>query len=75
MAKFKFFILCFSVMVFNSCSKSDTVADDISENLYPNVATTFSGKIDLNNLANYENQSIPNYITKDNTNGNPITNK
>ena len=62
-------------MVFNSCSKSDTVADDISENLYPNVATTFSGKIDLNNLANYENQSIPNYITKDNTNGNPITNK
>jgi cytochrome c peroxidase len=75
MAKFKFFILCFSVMVFNSCSKSDTVADDISENLYPNVATTFSGKIDLNNLANYENQSIPNYITKDNTSGNPITNK
>lgn len=62
-------------MVFNSCSKSDTVADDISENLYPNVATTFSGKIDLNNLANYENQSIPNYISKDNTNGNPITNK
>lgn len=62
-------------MVFNSCSKSDAGADDISENLYPNVATTFSGKIDLNNLANYENQSIPNYITKDNTSGNPITNK
>ncbi|CAN1511739.1 MauG Cytochrome c peroxidase [Flavobacteriaceae bacterium] len=75
MDKFKFLVLFFSVMVFNSCSKSDTVADDISENLYPNVAATFTGKIDLNNLANYENQSIPNYITKDNTNGNPITNK
>lgn len=29
--------------------------------------------IDLDNLFNYENQSIPVYITKDNTDGNPIT--
>lgn len=34
-----------------------------------------SGTIDLNDLFDYENQGIPNYITKDNTpNGNPITN-
>ncbi len=31
--------------------------------------------IDLQNLFNYEDQAIPNYITKDNTDGNPITNE
>lgn len=39
------------------------------------VSTTFNGKIDFDNLTNYANQSIPNYITKDNTEGNPITNE
>lgn len=34
-----------------------------------------SGTINLNQLFNYENQSIPNYITKDNTTINPITNE
>lgn len=29
--------------------------------------------IDLNSLFNYENQPVPQYITKDNTDGNPIT--
>lgn len=29
--------------------------------------------IDLTNLPNYGNQTVPTYITKDNTNGNPIT--
>ncbi len=29
--------------------------------------------IDLNNLLNYEAQAVPNYITKDNTDANPIT--
>jgi cytochrome c peroxidase len=32
-------------------------------------------KIDLNNLSNYANQTVPAYITKDNTAGNPITDK
>jgi len=32
-----------------------------------------SGTIDLNNLPNYANQNIPDYITKDNTGANPIT--
>jgi len=32
-----------------------------------------SGTIDLNNLFNYSNQTTPNYITKDNISGNPIT--
>jgi len=34
-----------------------------------------SAGIDLNNLANYASQGQPNYITKDNTAGNPITDK
>jgi cytochrome c peroxidase len=32
-----------------------------------------SGTVDLNNLFNYANQPVPSYITKDNTQGNPIT--
>lgn len=32
-----------------------------------------SGTIDLDNLLNYQNQDIPEYITKDNTIDNPIT--
>lgn len=34
-----------------------------------------SATIDLDNLFNYENQPIPNYINKDNTTTNPITNE
>jgi hypothetical protein len=41
----------------------------------PNVTNTFSGKIDLNKLQNYANQTVPAYITKDNTVGNVITDK
>ena len=37
------------------------------------VAITFGGKIDVANLANYENQGKPAYIVQDNTNMNPIT--
>ncbi len=38
------------------------------------IAATFGNNIDLNNLLNYANQNIPNYITEDNTENNPITN-
>jgi len=34
-----------------------------------------SATIDLDNLFNYANQDIPDYITKDNTDGNPIDDK
>jgi cytochrome c peroxidase len=39
------------------------------------VKIVFGGKIDLNNLQNYEAQQKPAYIVKDNTSGNPITNE
>jgi cytochrome c peroxidase len=43
--------------------------------LYPNVNAAFSGKIDLNKLQNYANQTVPTYITKDNTIGGTLTDK
>lgn len=51
-----------------SCKK-----DIVETSTYTAVDTTFKGAIDLNNLENYANQTIPNYITKDNTGGNSIT--
>lgn len=66
------FALCCFVLV--SCSNDDT-----TETLIPVENTNgldFSDilNIDFENLHNYENQSIPNYITKDNTTpGNAIT--
>lgn len=63
------FLIAISLL---SCSNHD---NNSTTDLYPNVTATFSGKIDLNNLSNYANQSKPAYITKDNTTGNPITDK
>ncbi len=40
---------------------------------YAIVAEVFEGRIDLENLDNYADQDIPDYIDKDNTEGNVIT--
>lgn len=61
-----------SVVSLISCNNND---DYSSVESYPNVEGTFGSSIDLNNLDNYANQSIPAYITKDNSNLNPITDK
>ena len=61
-----------SLFTFYSCSNS--TESEIATS-YPNVIEAFTGKIDLNNLSNYANQTKPAYITKDNTAGNPITDK
>lgn len=37
------------------------------------ITTVFAGSIDLDNLDNYANQTVPDYITKINDGGNPIT--
>lgn len=37
------------------------------------ILATFDGKIDLTSLANYADQEVPNYINKDNTEENVIT--
>lgn len=60
-------------MLLASCGSSDSEYQNIDS--YPNVAATFGNNIRLDNLANYANQPIPNYITRNNVNGNPITDK
>lgn len=69
----KLFLIPVLALLF-SCSKS---SEDVYEPLasYPNVEAAFGTKINLNSLYNYANQAIPAYITKNNVNGNPITDK
>lgn len=51
-----------------SCSSStESEYQSVTTEEYPNVEATFGTKIDLANLYNYANQTIPNYITKDNS--------
>lgn len=60
-------------ILLTSCNKSDDSYQDIK---YPNVKATFGSAIDLDNLLNYQGQTVPAYITKDNTTiGNSITDK
>ncbi|QBN17548.1 cytochrome-c peroxidase [Flavobacterium nackdongense] len=75
MKKIASFLLVNFTLLLSSCSGGNDSNDYTVVDLYPNVTSKFSGKIDLNNLANYANQTIPAYITKDNTVGNPITDK
>ncbi|MDI1255785.1 MAG: cytochrome c peroxidase [Flavobacterium sp.] len=74
--KTKIILLPALLLLLNACSKSD---DDPQEYIpvdpYPAVTAAFGDNIDLGNLVNYANQPIPVYITKDNTVGNPITDK
>jgi cytochrome c peroxidase len=66
--------LLFSFLI--SCnSDDDTAYQAIVTTTFPNVTEAFGTKIDLNNLVNYANQPIPNYITRINGTNNPITDK
>lgn len=71
--KIAFFLL--SVFYFVSCNKNDATDYIPITESYPNITTTFGTTIDLNNLDNYANQPIPNYITRFNGANNPITDK
>nr|WP_315155169.1 cytochrome c peroxidase [uncultured Flavobacterium sp.] len=75
MNKANLIFLSIVVMIISSCSKNDNETNYNTIDSYPYVSKTFSGKIDLNKLLNYQNQSVPSYITKDNTSGNSITDK
>ncbi len=57
-----------------SCSNN---SDDNYEQVttYPFVEAEFGSSIDLENLSNYANQAVPTYITKNNAQGNLITDK
>ena len=70
----KYLVLLVLTLLFWSCSK-DSVSDYEAIDADVILKSTFGTKIDLENLANYANQPIPDYITIDNTAGNPITDK
>lgn len=57
-----------------SCG-SDENNEYVPVAMYPNVEAAFGSNIDLANLANYANQTVPPYITKSNVGTNTITDK
>ncbi|MDA8886354.1 cytochrome-c peroxidase [Bacteroidia bacterium] len=69
-----FLILAFILMGVYACKDDDTIGDP-EEVSYDAITAKFGATIDINNLPNYATQSIPAYITKDNTAGNEITDK
>ncbi|MEO9485541.1 MAG: cytochrome-c peroxidase [Ekhidna sp.] len=70
----KWLLLLPMIYFLTSCS-SDTEPETISTTDQDAVLAQFGGDIDLANLPNYANQEVPGYISKDNTNDNPITDK
>lgn len=64
----------FLVALSYSCGSDDS-SNYIEIDPYAAITATFGGAINPESLYNYANQSIPGYITKDNSAGNFITNK
>jgi len=64
--------LCIISMSF-SCGSDDN--EYVPVETYPNVTAAFGSNINLSNLANYANQTVPAYITKNNVGSNLITDK
>jgi cytochrome c peroxidase len=64
------------LFILTGCSKSDvtTPVAVTPIDALTNTKATFGTNIDFANPLNYANQSIPSYITLDNTGNNPITN-
>ena len=66
----------FPVVIVCCCVLYACKDEDIAASVgNPATEAAFGSEIDLNNLANYEAQGKPAYINKDNTAGNPITDK
>ena len=60
--------------ILNACSSNST--DNYQDvDPYPNISAAFGNTIELDNLPNYENQTVPAYITKNNSLGNNISNE
>ena len=66
--------IALSLFLSSSCQlNDDPIEIDIDFPVPSAVETTFDGNIDLDNLLNYANQTVPDYITKDNTGANDIS--
>lgn len=66
---------CAIVVTLSSCNDNDEENYTTITPSYPAVEAEFGSSVDLNNLANYANQTVPSYITKDNSGLNPISDK
>ncbi|MFN5705034.1 MAG: hypothetical protein ACK45U_04190 [bacterium] len=71
---YSLFILAAGLLIV-ACTKEESEVSNNTIDPYAEVNSVFKGKIDLENLANYANQTIPTYINRDNTNSNPISDK
>jgi cytochrome c peroxidase len=70
-----FFLSLIAFGVLTSCSNNDEETYIDIDTAYPAIEAAFGSSVDLNNLENYANQSIPSYITKNNGNLNPVSDK
>ncbi len=66
-------LLLLTCFLFAAC-ESGLEPDDVDVQTDA-VQAMFNGRIDLNNLANYADQNIPDYVNRDNTAGNTINNR
>lgn len=66
--------ISWGLLSFSFCQCGNSDETTLSKS-YPAIAAKFGQQIDVKNLANYEDQTIPTYITKDNTGLNTITNE
>lgn len=77
---FRIKFILFLALAIISCAKDDSTIPDIEAPPVTDdpeltaIELTFGGKIDLDNLYKYADQAVPDYITKDNTGGNRISN-
>ncbi|WP_436516018.1 cytochrome-c peroxidase [Ekhidna sp. To15] len=70
----KWLLLLSLIYFLNACSSAE-VEETITISDQDAILEQFNGDIDLNELPNYANQAVPAYISKDNTSGNPITDR
>ncbi len=69
-------LLFFTIVVtLSSCNDNDEKSYTAIIPSYPAVEAEFGNSVDLKNLANYANQTIPAYISKDNSGLNSISDK
>lgn len=68
-------ICCITFISCNNDDDYESIPSSSNTNSYPNVVATFGANLDLDHLYNYANQTIPSYITKDNSAGNSINDK
>ncbi len=72
--KLKNLVFAIPLIVLASCSEDEGYVDVSGDVVNSSVLEQmFGNNIDLDNLANYANQNIPDYITRDNTGDNTIT--